>query len=94
MDPVPRTPATRVASPQPLPNETVTPSQESYGEPTDDPFSTGHQALPYLLGVIIALTTVVVPIFTVVWSREARIISGVAAETPRNPGPEISAPGR
>ena len=46
-------------------------ANEPSGEPADDPYSPGPQPLPYLLGVLIALATAVVPIATVLGGRTA-----------------------
>jgi hypothetical protein len=48
-------------------------AQEPSGEPADDPYSPGPQPLPYLLGVLIALATAVVPIATVLGGRSLEI---------------------
>jgi hypothetical protein len=65
MDSVPRVahsdqPALALVSP------VATGAKESVGEPADDPYSPGPQPLSYLLGVLIALATAIVPIATVV----------------------------
>ena len=68
MDSVPRAPhpdQPRLMLASPLAAE----AQESSGEPADDPYSPGPQPLPYLLGVLIALATAVVPLATVVAGR-------------------------
>ena len=48
-------------------------AKEPSGEPVDDPYSPGPQPLPYLLGVLIALATAVVPIATVLGGRSLQI---------------------
>ena len=65
MDSVPRVahsdqPALALVSPL------ATGAKELVGEPADDPYSPGPQPLSYLLGVLIALATAIVPIATVV----------------------------
>ena len=72
MDSVPRAPhpyQPRLMLASPLAAE----AQESSGEPADDPYSPGPQPLSYLLGVLIALATAVVPIATVLGGRPLEI---------------------
>ena len=45
------------------------PGQDQDGEAADDPYSPGPEALPLLLGSLIALITVVVPLAMVVTGR-------------------------
>ncbi|MCP9774747.1 hypothetical protein [Cyanobium sp. WAJ14-Wanaka] len=80
MDPVPRVSETRTSSTSPALAETGAIAQEHQGEAAEDPFSTGPQALPYLLGMVIAVATVVVPIFAVVSTRPNSPAGGGPAE--------------
>lgn len=45
------------------------PGQDQQGDGADDPYSPGPEALPLLLGSLIALMTVIVPLTTVVTGR-------------------------
>ena len=99
MDSVPRAPHPD-QPPLMLASPLVAEAKEPSGEPADDPYSPGPQPLPYLLGVLIALATAVVPIATVRGGRSLEIspqeLNGSTAtpssaasaeEIPRSQGP-------
>ncbi len=102
MDSVPRAPHPG-QPPLMLASPLAAEGQEPSGEPADDPYSPGPQPLPYLLGVLIALATAVVPIATVLGGRSLEISpqglngstgsaaspssAASAGEIPRSPGP-------
>ena len=107
MDSVPRA-SSPDQPPLVLASPLVAEAKEPSGEPADDPYSPGPQPLPYLLGVLIALATAVVPIATVVGGRSLEIgpqgltgstgstagpsSAASAEEIPRSPGPGILGP--
>lgn len=101
MDSVPRAPHSD-QPPLMLASPVAAEAKELSGEPADDPYSSGPQPLPYLLGVLIALATAVVPIATVVGGRALDITpqdlngstaspssAAAAGEIPRSRGPGI-----
>ena len=73
---------------------------ETASDPADDPYSSGPQTLPYIVGALIALMTATIPLLTVVMGRPMEPSpqtigeSGSLGAIPKAWGRELAPPSR